>query len=316
MKIGLFTDGLAHLPFHDALDLAASLGLQAVEIGTGNFSPARHCDLEAMLSSAGERRRFLDALESRDLTLSALNCSGNPLHPDEAKAASARDVVKRTMALAGELGLDRIVAMSGCPGTPDGSGYSHWVTVRWPPEMIDLLRWQWGERVLPYWREMAAWARQHGVTRICLELHPGMAVFNPATLDRLRAGVGEIVGANLDPSHFFWQGIDPIAAARALGRAVYHTHAKDTRIDRRATSVNGVLNAQWPGPEGDVAWTFATMGYGHGELFWKQFYYTLRQIGYDDILSIEYEDEGVGAEESIRKSAAFLRQVAFTGDEA
>ncbi|MFN8524054.1 MAG: sugar phosphate isomerase/epimerase [Chloroflexota bacterium] len=311
MQIGLFTDGLSHLSLDDALRYAASVGCAMVELGTGNFSPARHCDLDGLLADASARRALVDRVHSYGLGISALNCSGNPLHPAAEEGSRSRDVIRKTVELAAFLGVNRVVTMSGCPGTPKGDDYPHWVTVRWPPEMNDLLDWQWNERLLPYWRETVAFARQHGVSRICLELHPGMTVYTPATLARLRDAVGETVGANLDPSHFFWQGIDPIDAARALGPSIYHTHAKDTAINERETRVNGGLNAQWPGPPPDVGWTFATMGYGHGETFWKRFYYTLRQLGYDDVLSIEYEDEGVGPEESIAKSAEFLGQVAF-----
>jgi sugar phosphate isomerase/epimerase len=309
MKIGLFTDGLAHLGFEAACDAAVRLGLQAVEIGTGNFSPAPHCRLDQLVESATARDQLQAVLAARGLELSALNCSGNLLHPDQAVGSAARQVFRQTVLLAEQLGLDRIVTMSGCPGGPDGGTYPNWVTLKWPPELAQLLDWQWDAVILPFWREQVQFAAQHGVTRICLEIHPGMAVYNTATLLRLRAEVGPIVGANFDPSHFFWQGMDPVVVATELAGAVYHTHAKDTRIDARAAAVNGVLAAEWPQARGPVSWWFTTMGYGHDDLFWKQFYYELRRSGYDDVLSIEYEDPYLPAEASIARAADFLRSV-------
>jgi sugar phosphate isomerase/epimerase len=183
------------------------------------------------------------------------------------------------------------------------------VTLKWPPELAELLAWQWEAVILPFWHEQVQFAREHGVERICLEIHPGMAVYNTATLLRLRAEVGLTIGANLDPSHFFWQGMDPRVVLEQLAGAVYHTHAKDTRLDTRAVAVNGVLQAEWPEANGPVSWWFTTMGYGHDALFWRQFYYNLRRSGYDDVLSIEYEDPYLEAEASIARAADFLRAV-------
>ena len=59
-------------------------------------------------------------------------------------------------------------------------------------------------------------------------------VFNPATLERLVERTGAThIGAEMDPSHLFWQGIDPIAAVEHLGDLVFHAAAKDTRITSR-----------------------------------------------------------------------------------
>jgi sugar phosphate isomerase/epimerase len=309
MKVGLFTDGLAHLDLAGALQFASRHGIEMVEIGTGNLSPAPHCDLDRLLSEPAALPRFRGLLGEHGLELSALNCSGNLLHPDERRRSSAQAVFSKTVLLAEKLGLDRVVTMSGCPGSPDGGRYPQWVTLRWPPEMAQLLDWQWEAVILPFWREQAQFAQQHGVTRICLEIHPGMAIFNTASLLRLRAEVGPAIGANLDPSHFFWQGMDPRVVAGELAGAVYHTHAKDTRLDQRAIAVNGVLAAEWPEASGPASWWFSTVGYGHDDLFWRQFYYELRRTGYDDVVSIEYEDPFLPPEISIASAATFLRGV-------
>jgi sugar phosphate isomerase/epimerase len=261
------------------------------------------------LEDGQAREHFNATLAEHHLTLSALNCSGNLLHPNETVGHGAREVFRKTVLLAELLGLDRIVTMSGCPGEPDGGSYPNWVTLRWPPELAALLDWQWEAVILPFWREQVRFAERHGVRRICLEIHPGMAVYNTATLLRLRAEVGPIVGANFDPSHFFWQGMDPRIVAEELAGAVYHSHAKDTRLDPRSTAINGVLAAEWPEARGPVSWWFTTMGDGHDAAFWRQFYANLRRGGYDDVLSIEYEDPHRPAQESIARAIELLREV-------
>ena len=311
MKIGLFTDGLMHLSFEDALRTAAELGVQAVEIGTGNFSPAPHCDLSRLLASEASRRSFLDTITSHGLHLSALNCSGNPLHPNMRVAQQAAEVTRKTLQLAGLLGVERVVCMSGCPGTPGGGQHPNWVVAAWPEDFVELLEWQWLERVIPFWSEMTEVAGNHGVRKLCFELHPGMCVYNPSSFRRLRESVGPAVAANLDPSHFFFQGMDPLAVIRVLGGDIGHVHAKDARIDLHNLSVQGSLDLQPGKPVRDLVWAYRTLGYGHGEDFWANFVSALRAIGYDGVLSIEHEDPLMDAEEAIARAVDLLNKTVF-----
>jgi sugar phosphate isomerase/epimerase len=313
MKIGLFTDGLMHLGFTQALERAAGLGIQAVEIGTGNFSPAPHCDLDRLLCDEAARKEFQEAIRSHNLELAALNCSGNPLHPDPEVAGRAIEVTRKTLQLAGMLGLERIVCMSGCPGTPDGGRYPNWVVASWPEDFLELLDWQWRERVVPFWTEMAGAAKAHGVRQLCFELHPGMCVYNVSSLFRLRSAVGPIVAANLDPSHFFFQGMDPLAVIRALGDAIGYVHAKDARVEPYNLAVQGALDLQPGKPVRDLVWAYRTLGYGHGADFWADFVSALRSVGYDGVLSIEHEDPLMDSEEAIGHAAGLLRSTIFFG---
>ena len=309
MRIGLFTDSLLSYSLDQVLDAAQALGVRALEIGTGNYSPAPHCDLQAMLHDRAARTTWLEGFERRGLALCALNCSGNALHPDEATARKHDGVLRDTLRLAGELGIGRVVAMSGCPGPPGGAAAPHWAAGAWLPDYENVAAWQWEERILPYWHEMAAFAAAQGVERVCLELHPGMSVYNTYTLLRLRAAIGPIVAANLDPSHLFWQGMDPLAVIAALGDAVGFVHAKDTLIDHTNVALNGVLDSRWLGRPADMPWYFCTMGYGHDAAFWKAFVLTLRAHGYDGVLSIEHEDPLLDPLDGVRKSVAFLEAV-------
>jgi sugar phosphate isomerase/epimerase len=311
MKIGLFTDGLMHLSFAEALATTERMGVQAIEIGTGNFSPAPHCDLGRLLCSPESRKDFLHAIDTHHLQLAALNCSGNPLHPKKELAGQAIEVTRKTLQLAGVLGVERVVCMSGCPGTPDGGGYPNWVVASWPEDFLELLDWQWRERLVPFWSEMAGFAKAEGVRQLCFELHPGMCVYNISSFNRLRSAAGPMIAANLDPSHFFFQGMDPIAVIRSLGGAIGYVHAKDARVEPYNLAVQGALDLQPGKPVRDLVWAYRTLGYGHGSQFWADFVSALRSVGYDGVLSIEHEDPLMDAEEAISRAVALLKNVAF-----
>jgi sugar phosphate isomerase/epimerase len=307
MKIGMITDSLPDTNFEAMLAVAARLEMDMLEFACGNWSSAPHIELDAMLDSAAARREFRAALDDHGIAISALNCSGNPLHPGEA-GRQHDEITRKTIKLAGLLGVDRVVMMSGCPGAP-GDSHANWITTQWPPEVREILRWQWDEVLIPYWRGLTAYASEQGVAKLCLELHGHQNVYNVATLQRLRNAVGETVGANLDPSHLMWMGADPIAAARALDGAIYYVHAKDTRIDPRIAGINGVLDTTLASDFRHRAWNYITLGYGHDEAWWREFIAALGEAGYDGVLSIEHEDPAMSAEEGVEKSVTMLRNV-------
>lgn len=309
MRIGLFTDSLQHLDLEAVLATCEELGIGEVEVGTGNYSPAPHCDLVDLLGDRQTREAWLAGFERRGMVLGALNCSGNPLHPDPTRARSHDRVIRDTLRLAGALGIRKIVTMSGCPGAPGGSSHPHWAAGAWLPDYRGVFRWQWEERILPYWHDLAAFAREQGVERVCLELHPGMAVYNPHTLHALRAAVGSTVCANLDPSHLFWQGMDPLVVAPLLGDAIGHVHAKDNLLDRANIASNGVLDARWMGDPKEMPWYFCTLGYGHDAGFWKAFALKLLACGYDGALSIEHEDPLLPPLDAVQKTVRFLAEI-------
>jgi sugar phosphate isomerase/epimerase len=311
LEIGLFTDGLAHLSLAESLDAASRMGVQAVEIGTGNFSPSPHCDLETLHQDAGARAEFLGAIERSGLRLAALNCSGNPLHPNARISGAAIEITGKTIELAGRLGVDRVVCMSGCPGSPGDSPYPNWVVAAWPEDFLELLDWQWNEQVLPFWSRMAEIARSAGVRQLCFELHPANCVYNTSSFQRLRSALGPIAAANLDPSHFFFQGMDPLAVILALGDAIGYVHAKDARVDPHNLAVQGSLDLQPGKPVRDLVWAYRTVGYGHGAQFWADFVSALRSIGYDGVLSIEHEDPLMDSEEAIERAVDLLRRTVF-----
>lgn len=309
MKVGVYTVILNEMPFEAALDYLAGLGVQAVEIGAGAYAGTRHCDPDALLASDRKAADFLAAIQSRGLVISSLSVHGNPLHPKR-EIASAHDAdFRRCVRLAEKLGVEVVTTFSGCPGGAPGDTQPNWVTCPWPPEYLDIVEYQWRDVAVPYWREVTEFAGKHGVRKIALEMHPGFLVYNPETLLRLRSEAGPAIGANFDPSHLFWQGIDPCAAVRALAGAVWHVHAKDTGIHDWNARVNGVLDTKHYREELRRSWIFRTVGYGHPRGFWCDFVSALRMTGYDGALSIEHEDSLMTAREGLEKGIQFLRGI-------
>ncbi len=307
MKIGVFTPLLSQLSFEDVLKKLKALQIDTVELGTGNYPGDAHCKL-SMLENERELSAFQRTLKQHGANISALSCHGNPLHPDKNRAQQARETSRQTILLAEKLGVSVVVDFSGCPGDSPSARHPNWVTCPWPPDYLELLDWQWNEVVAPYWVEHAAFAAKHNV-RIAIEMHPGFVVYSPETMLRLRSIAGPSVGCNYDPSHMFWQGIDPIAAIRVLGDAIFHVHAKDTQIYPANLPRTGVLDTKPYTDERNRGWIFRTCGYGHGAEWWKEFVSTLRMFGYDGVLSIEHEDSLMSPEEGLTKAARFLQDV-------
>ena len=307
MRVGVFTALLAQMSLDDVIVKLKSLGVSTVELGTGNYPGDPHCKL-SMLEDRAARGDFKRKLDDNGVSISALSCHGNPLHPDAARARREQDVSKRTIRLAEKLGVPVVIDFSGCPGDSDRAKYPNWVTCPWPPEYLDVLAWQWDKKVAPYWTRQAKFAADHGV-KIAIEMHPGFVAYSPETLLRLRSIAGKTIGCNYDPSHMFWQGIDPVAAIRVLDDAIVHVHAKDTQIYPVNLPRTGVLDTKSYTDERNRSWIFRTCGYGHDEGWWKEFISTLRMFGYDYVLSIEHEDSLLSPEEGLRKAAAFLNGI-------
>jgi sugar phosphate isomerase/epimerase len=303
MELGIYTDSVAHLSFEAALDLAARIGAPAIEIAAGGQSSAPHLRVKELLADQAARRRFTASLADRGLRLGALNCSAWPLHP--VKGPREVELIQDTIRLAGELGVDKIVTMSGNPGDGQGASTVDWIWYPWPSDAVALLERQWNEAI-PLWQELATFAGQHGVRRIAFELHPLHLVYNVPTLLRMREAVGPLIGANIDPSHLFWQQMDPIAVVEALGSAVHHVHLKDTQVVPEQVALAGVLDQRPFDDPANRAWIFRTVGRAHDAGFWAAFIAALRAAGYDDMLSIENEDVTQPAVEGVEEAAAFM----------
>jgi sugar phosphate isomerase/epimerase len=309
MELGLFTDSAPELSLEAVLDLAAETGARAVEIAVGGQSSAPHLDRRALLRDAGARARFSAAFTSRGLRIAALNCSAWPLHP--VVGDRHEEIIRDTGRLAEALGVETLVTMSGTPGDGPGATTISWPWYPWPEDQVALLDRHWAA-VIDRWGELSRTLRANGVSRLAFELHPLHLVYNVPTLERLRSALGPIVGANLDPSHLMWQGMDPGTVARTLGPAVHHVHLKDTAIDGAAMAVAGVLDNRPFEDPGRRAWRFVTVGRAHDAAWWRSFLDALRAAGYGGPLSIEHEDATQSGPDGVREAAAFVRPLIET----
>ena len=309
MKLGVFTPVFGHLDCAAMLKAVQRLRhVEALELGTGCWPGASHIEVDRLLADAGAAQDYVARIADAGLSIAALSCHGNPLHPDAAVARTADETFGKTVRLAERLGVKTVVTFSGCPGDGPGATRPNWVTVAWPPEFAEILEWQWTDVAIPYWTRTAQFAADHGV-RVALEAHPGFLVYNTESALRLRAAAGPNLGVNFDPSHFWWQGMDPWAAIRALGPAIFHAHAKDVALDAANIAVNGVLDAKSYRRIAERSWTFRSVGWGHDELAWKQIVSALRLAGYDGVLSIEHEDALASVDEGLGAAVDLLHRV-------
>lgn len=308
MKVGVFSAILSNLPLEKALEHIAGLGCDTVEIGTGAYPGDAHCRPAELLGSKQKLDRFRDIISGSGLEISSLSCHGNPLHPDRKIADAHHKTFQATVKLASKLGVSVVTTFSGCPGDHPRAKYPNWVTCPWPPDFLEILDWQWNKVAIPYWKKQAAFAKEHYV-KIAFEAHPGFLVYNPETLLKLRKACGPTLGTNFDPSHFLWQGIDPIKAVRALEGTIFHVHAKDTGLYPVNADVNGYLDTKHYADEKNRSWIFRTVGYGHGLEFWRSLISELRLAGYDGAISIEHEDSLMSVNEGFTKAVNFLKEV-------
>ncbi|MGV3466308.1 MAG: sugar phosphate isomerase/epimerase family protein [Heyndrickxia sp.] len=310
MKLGVFTVLFSDKSFTDMLDYVKAAGLTAVEIGTGGYPGDAHCKIDELLESQEKRDAYLHEVTSRGLQISAFSCHGNPISPDQEFAKQSHDVFVKTVKLASLMNVPVVNCFSGTPGDHEDAKYPNWPVVAWPNEYADILKWQWEEKLIPYWKEWGQYAKDHHV-KIGLELHGGFLVHTPYTLLKLREATCDAIGANLDPSHLWWQGIDPVAAIKILAKenAIHHFHAKDTYIDQDNVNMYGLTDMQ---PYGDVrtrSWTFRSVGCGHGLQEWSDMMSALRTYGYDYVVSIEHEDPIMSIEEGFKRAVKNLQSV-------
>lgn len=306
MKLGFVSDSLGGMSRAEMLKNAQRMGVTGIEVNTCGWSTSPHFDLKNMLGNSSAQASFQKEFADHGLEIICLNANGNPLHPtDTAQSADLKDTIR----IAGEMGIKTVCTMSGLPAGSANDLMPNWIVSSWPPETQEILKYQWEEKLIPYWTELAALAKENGVEKIALELHGNQCVYNVPSLLKLRQAIGPLIGANLDPSHLFWMGADPLIAAEALGEALYHVHAKDTFLNEPVQATTSLLEN---GPLMEIpsrSWSYITLGFGHGEEWWRQFCYRLKMAGYDGWLSIEHEDVLLNSLEGLEKSVAVLQKV-------
>lgn len=310
--IGVFDPAFPNLTVDELVDKYASLGVEAAEIGTGGYPRSKHCPIEELLEDSAKLRDWRKKFEERNIQIRTLSCHGNPVHPDPAIAERDAETFRRTVLLAEKLDVKVIVGFSGCPGANPTDKNPNWITYRWPPEYGAALEWQWKEKVIPYWKQATKFAREHGIRRIALEMHPNFVVYNPLTLLKLRDSVGEEIGANNDLSHLFWQGCNPVEVIHLLGKqgAIYHAHMKDTVLYPDKVARFGVLNFVFEKQDLKTASdAFRAVGYGHSASTWKDILRAYMDVGYEGILSVENEDPILSGEVGVERALYVLKNV-------
>jgi sugar phosphate isomerase/epimerase len=327
LKLGAYTACLHDRPLEQALEVLRSNGLTSVEVNTGGFIPSPHCHVDLLLSSAQARRDYLEVFASYDMELTGLNCNGNPLNPLPGVGPKHADDLRRTIELAGLLGVPNVVTMSGTPGSDPDAKYPSWVVNPWDGVYMDVLDYQW-DVAAGFWTGIDALARDRGV-RIAIEMHPHNLVFSPVTLRRLVDLTGAVsLGAEMDPSHLMWQGMDVVASIRWLGPLVFHAAAKDAMITP-GVGIRGVLDtsferipadAEGKVPTGygfwcnawpqDPAWRFVAVGIGHDVQYWTGFLAALAEIDPDMAVNIEHEDASYSRLDGLAIAAGNLRAAA------
>jgi len=312
IPIGVFDPVYEKLSLDQMLDTISALGLEAVEMGTGGYPNSNHCPVDELLADPAKAKAWKKKFEDRNIHVATFSCHGNPIHPDPAHAKRDIETFHKTVLLAERMDVKVIVGFSGCPaGTPTDT-QPNWITYRWPPEYNDMLQWQWKEKVIPYWKEAAKFARDHGIRKLAFEMHPNFVVYNPRTLLKLREAVGEEIGANCDLSHLFWQGCDPVEVIHFLGKqgAIFHAHMKDTVLFPENVAKYGVLNFAFEADDlANASDTFRAVGYGHGASTWKSIIQAYMDIGYEGILSIENEDPILPGPVGVERAAYVLKNI-------
>jgi len=308
MKLGVMGALFGGMKLDDALAYCQKVGLDAIELPAGAY-PGDPWKLSGLHANKGKLKDLKSKIADYGLEVRGIAVHGNPVHPDKRIAAAHAKAHRNGVLLAAEFNTV-VVNFSGCPGGCATDRTPNFVTCPWPDEYAAAGKYQWEKVIIPFWKKENDFASRHGV-KIAFEAHPGMVLHNPEDIVRLRKAAGKNLGANLDPSHFFWQGIDPIAAARYLGenKCIFHVHAKDCAIHAWNAGICGNLDTKSYGDVAHRGWVFRTVGYGHGDAFWKPFVSMLRLHGYDGVISIEHEDSLMSMSEGFEKAVAYLKGV-------
>ena len=308
MKLGVLTVPLYSMDLKSCLAYLKGLGVQSVELGCGGNPGTGHCDAKELLADKAKLAEFKQTIAESGLEISAFSAHGNGVHPNPEVARKDTEDLENAICLAQEMGVGVVNTFSGCPGDSEGSKYPNWVTCAWPEDYLKVLDYQWNEKLLPYWQEKGQFAKEHGV-KVAFEMHPGFCVYNTETMRRINREIGPSVGANFDPSHLVWQGMDPVAAIRELSGMIYNVHAKDCRVDPLNTGKIGVLDTKHYSDERNRAWIFRTVGYGHDSQYWRDIVSELRLAGFDGSMAIEHEDSLMSVREGLEKAVAFMKDV-------
>lgn len=309
MELSVFNPVLGEMNLEDSLKYLSGLGVQSLEMGVGGYPGKSQLDPDEYFDNPEKIRWLKQLFNKYNMRIAALSCHGNPISPNEELAMNSHNDFVKACQLAKLLDVKTVVTFSGCPGGSAEDKMPNWVTCSWPNEYTQILNYQWDEVLVPYWKGIVPLLEECDV-KVAFEMHPGFCVYNPSSMLKLRSLVGsDRLGVNFDPSHLYWQQIEPLSAIRELKDCMFHFHAKDTFLDDDNIKINGVLDT---GSYGDVlsrSWHFKTVGYGHDIVEWKKMISRLKDIGYDGSISIEHEDATMSTSEGLEKAITLLDEI-------
>lgn len=307
MKLCVVAALFGGMKIEKALAYCQKVGLEAIELPVGPY-PGDPWNLQKIYKKPKRLAELKMKIADAGLVVQGISAHGNPLHPNTAIAKVHQQMHHDGVMLAAEFETV-VINFSGCPAGTRKDTVPNFVTCPWPPEFSEASDYQW-DVTIAHWTGEEKFAREHGA-KIAFEAHPGMVVHSPEDIVRLRKLTGKNIGANFDPSHFWWQGIDPLEAIRFLGEnnCLFHFHAKDCYINPAGRGTCGNLDTKGYGEVNKRGWVFCTVGYGHGEEFWKPCMRTLRAYGYDGAISIEHEDSLMSIQDGFEKAVAYLNPI-------
>jgi len=310
MKLGLFTNCFRDETWEEICSFAGEVGFSVLEVAAGALNGKKHCNPSELLKDNYDIKRFVDTANKHGLEISSLSCMGNYLHPNRQIAEKNTADLEAAIDLASKIGVKVVNGFAGCPGAQEDALYPNWIGLPYPPEYIEYSKWQWKERIIPFWKKMNEKLRKYKI-RFGFEMLPGDSVYNTGTLLRIRNIIGEYIGCCFDPTHLFWQQIDPIESIFKLGDVIVNVHAQDCILNKRKIRVDGVLDPTSYEDYENRSWHFKLVGYGHGESFWKEMMSALRRTGYDDSINLEHLDPLFSLKEGLLKGKEFLDRVIF-----
>lgn len=316
MQLSICTDVFGKIPYTEMLDKVKAYGINAVEMTAGGWGGCCFIpSAEELINDEAKLAAFQAELDKRDMKISALNCSGNPLTDTPMSRAHSK-TMHDTLVLAGKLGVKTIVTMSGLPAGAPGDKTPNWFvsTISWPEYdgfnyMAEGVKYQWSVAA-EWWKEYCQCAKANGVEKIAIEEFPGALVHNVRTFNKLCEVVGadsDILGLNLDPSHLMLQGAEPIAAARALGSKIFYIHGKDARVERYNSDIDGLLENLPVDASAERTWNYVAVGCGRDLQWWKEFFSVCKMMGYDGYVSLEMEDLTMSVEAGLQTSIDALK---------
>lgn len=150
---------------------------------------------------------------------------------------------------------------------------------------------------------------QEANIRYALEIHPGQVAFDLYSAERVLEVLEgrEEFGFTFDPSHFHWQGIDPVEFLRRFPDRIFHVHIKDIALNLNGR--NGLLGSYLPYGDSRRGWDFRSPG--HGGIDWELLMRGLNAIGYDGPLAVEWKDTGMNRDYGAEDACKFVKRLDF-----